>query len=150
VTSEELQRDWLAVMIGDRSGNALLESQMADETSIDTERDAPVLAMAISSDDANPYTPPKSDSEVPVKPSRDAAVRERQFQPGHVPLVLSAAIFAMLHYGQGPAPIPLFFLALGLGYLYRQTHRAAPSIVVHLMINSLSMAVMWIGLMLKS
>jgi membrane protease YdiL (CAAX protease family) len=64
--------------------------------------------------------------------------------------VLSAAIFALLHVGQGPAPIPLFFLAIGLGYLYRQTHRVAPSFIVHLMINSLSMAVMWAGLVLES
>ena len=40
---------------------------------------------------------------------------------------VSAAIFAFMHLGQGPAPIPLFFLAIGLGYLYRQTHRATPS-----------------------
>ena len=51
------------------------------------------------------------------------------------PIVMSSAIFAVLHVGQGPAPIPLFFLALGLGYIYQRTHRVLPCIVVHLLIN---------------
>jgi membrane protease YdiL (CAAX protease family) len=38
-----------------------------------------------------------------------------------------------------PDPIPLFVLALGLGYLYRQTHRILPCIVVHLLLNACSL-----------
>jgi hypothetical protein len=33
----------------------------------------------------------------------------------------------------------LFFLALGLGYVYRQTHRILPGIVVHFLLNACSM-----------
>jgi membrane protease YdiL (CAAX protease family) len=35
-------------------------------------------------------------------------------------------------------PIPLFFLALALGVLYRRTHRIAPSLVLHVAFNATS------------
>ena len=53
--------------------------------------------------------------------------------------LVSAFVFAILHWGHGPDPIPLFFLALGLGYLYHRTHRIIPCIVVHFLVNGLSM-----------
>ncbi len=58
---------------------------------------------------------------------------------GTVPTILSSGVFAIMHSGQGPAPIPLFVFALCLGYLYRQTHRLLPSLVVHFCLNALSM-----------
>lgn len=58
---------------------------------------------------------------------------------GIVPTVLSSGVFALMHSGQGPAPIPLFLFALCLGYLYHQTHRLLPSFVVHFCLNALSM-----------
>jgi membrane protease YdiL (CAAX protease family) len=61
------------------------------------------------------------------------------FSPGFVPVVISSLLFALMHYGHGPAIIPLFLFALVLGYLYRQTHRLAPSILVHLLLNGISM-----------
>jgi membrane protease YdiL (CAAX protease family) len=51
--------------------------------------------------------------------------------PRHWPIVVSSAMFGLLHIGQGPAPVPLFVLALAMGYLYRQTHRQMPSLVLH-------------------
>ena len=56
------------------------------------------------------------------------------------PIAISAFAFAILHLSHGPDWIPLFFLALGLGYLYRQTHRLLPAIVVHFLLNACSMA----------
>jgi membrane protease YdiL (CAAX protease family) len=50
-------------------------------------------------------------------------------------IVSSAAAFALAHLDQGPAPISLFILALGLGYLYQRTHRVLPCIVVHFLVN---------------
>ena len=61
------------------------------------------------------------------------------------PVVVSSAIFAAMHLGQGPAPIPLFVLALGLGYLYHRTHRVTPCIVVHLMLNGTSLLSIWVS-----
>lgn len=57
------------------------------------------------------------------------------------PVVVASVLFAAVHVGQGPAPIPLFFLSLGLGYLYRQTGRITPSLVVHMVLNGVTMAV---------
>lgn len=54
---------------------------------------------------------------------------------GSFPVVASSAVFALLHLGQGPAPIPLFLFSLMLGYLARQTGRIVPSIVAHFALN---------------
>lgn len=55
------------------------------------------------------------------------------------PVLLSSVVFAVMHLGQGLAPIPLFVLSLGLGYLYRQTGRLWPCIVVHALLNAFSL-----------
>ncbi len=68
-----------------------------------------------------------------------------QPRPSWMPVLLSSFVFAMLHVGQGPAPAPLFFLALMLGYLYRQTHRVWPSLVVHFLLNSSTLAMLWVS-----
>lgn len=51
------------------------------------------------------------------------------------PLYVSSCVFALLHLNGGPDPIPLFFFALWLAYLYRITGRITPCIVVHLLLN---------------
>ena len=57
------------------------------------------------------------------------------------PVYATSLVFAMLHLGQGAASIPLFFLSLGLGYLYRQTGRIGPSLIVHMVLNGMTMVV---------
>jgi membrane protease YdiL (CAAX protease family) len=57
----------------------------------------------------------------------------------YAPAGISAAVFALAHFSHGPDWIALIVLALGLGYLYRRTHRMLPGIVVHFLLNSLSM-----------
>jgi membrane protease YdiL (CAAX protease family) len=39
-----------------------------------------------------------------------------------------------------PDPIPIFFFAIALGLLYNRTHRAVPSIAVHMALNAASLA----------
>ncbi len=56
------------------------------------------------------------------------------------PVFMSSGIFALLHVEQGGAPVPLFFMALALAYLYRQTGRIGPGFVVHLVLNSFTTA----------
>ena len=56
-----------------------------------------------------------------------------------LPIFISAGLFAAAHAGQGAAPIPLFFLGVGLGYLFRQTGSIVPCIVVHFLLNFYSM-----------
>lgn len=54
-------------------------------------------------------------------------------------IVVSSTLFAAMHFSQGPAPIPLFLLALGLGYVYARTGRILPCIVVHVLLNGCSL-----------
>lgn len=55
------------------------------------------------------------------------------------PIFISSFLFAILHLGQGAAPIPLFFLALGLAIVYRRTRRIWPVMIVHMGLNSLTL-----------
>lgn len=65
---------------------------------------------------------------------------------GSWPILISSALFALAHASQGLPPVlPLFILALVMGYLYRQTHRLLPSIVVHVLFNSCSLALLFLG-----
>lgn len=61
-----------------------------------------------------------------------------------MPVIVSSVVFAMMHLGQGLAPVPLFFLSLGLGYLYRQTGRLWPCIVTHAVLNLIAMVGFWL------
>ena len=59
-------------------------------------------------------------------------------------LVISSVVFALLHYSHGPDWIPLLVLAAGMGYLYQRTHRLLPSLIVHMLLNGLSMWGLWV------
>lgn len=63
-------------------------------------------------------------------------------RPSFAPVFISAGIFALMHLASGIDVVPLFFLALGLGFLYRQTHRLWPGIVVHTLLNAFSMGML--------
>jgi membrane protease YdiL (CAAX protease family) len=63
---------------------------------------------------------------------------------GSIPILVSSLLFALMHVGQGAAPIPLFVYALVLGFLYHRTHRALPSIVAHCALNSTSVAMLFL------
>ena len=62
---------------------------------------------------------------------------------GWLPILVSALLFAAVHVGYGPDPVPLFLLALILGYCYQRTHRIVPSIVTHALFNALSLFALW-------
>jgi membrane protease YdiL (CAAX protease family) len=85
---------------------------------------------------------------LPASDEPDAPVDESPERIGETlgvwPIFASALAFSFVHMGSGP--IPLFLLALGLGYLYRQTHRILPCIMVHVMLNACSLAVLLIEL----
>jgi membrane protease YdiL (CAAX protease family) len=42
-----------------------------------------------------------------------------------------------------PDPVPLFFLALVLGYLYQRTHRLGPGVVLHMAFNAIPLGILW-------
>jgi membrane protease YdiL (CAAX protease family) len=80
--------------------------------------------------------------QIPASTPVEAANAGR---PSWAPIVCSSLLFAFAHIGHGPDPIPIFFLALGLGYLYRQTHRIWPGVVVHLLLNAFSTGLVIFG-----
>jgi membrane protease YdiL (CAAX protease family) len=61
----------------------------------------------------------------------------------HWPVVATSLLFAVMHYNQGAAQIPLFFMSLGLGYLYRQTGKFAPAVLVHMILNGTTLCVLF-------
>ena len=58
---------------------------------------------------------------------------------GWLPILVSSVLFSLAHYGHGPDPIPLLFLAVILGYTYQRTHRIVPCIVTHMLFNLLTL-----------
>lgn len=65
---------------------------------------------------------------------------------GWLPIVISSVLFGLAHVGHGVAPIPLVLLGLVLGYLYQRTHRILPCIVAHMLFNTYTMVLLWLGL----
>lgn len=61
----------------------------------------------------------------------------------HWPVVATSLLFAVMHYNQGAALVPLFFMSLGLGYLYRQTGKFAPPVIVHMVLNGTTLCVLF-------
>jgi membrane protease YdiL (CAAX protease family) len=73
------------------------------------------------------------------------AVSGRSALPlGWMPNVVASALFALMHMDHGPDPIPLFFLSLGLGYLYHRTRRIYASWTAHAAFNAVSVAQLWL------
>ncbi|HVX11466.1 MAG TPA: CPBP family intramembrane glutamic endopeptidase [Pirellulales bacterium] len=74
---------------------------------------------------------------------------ERPADDGHRPrpiaIVVTSLLFASMHIGHGAAPLPLFFLALALGYLYQRTHRLLPSVTVHFCLNACTFVMLCLG-----
>ncbi|MDG2223705.1 MAG: CPBP family intramembrane metalloprotease [Rubripirellula sp.] len=81
--------------------------------------------------------PPPIDSSGAVEESQNSGWRPVSFWP----VFAASGLFACMHLGQGAAPIALFFLSLGMGYLYRQTGNLTAPIVVHMVLNSMTLVV---------
>ena len=79
----------------------------------------------------------------PLNVGHLAPTAQKPLPPGW-PIVVSALVFALMHWGHGPDPVALFILALGLGYLYQRTGRVWPCIVVHSLVNSVALGALWL------
>ncbi len=60
-------------------------------------------------------------------------------------LFASAILFAAIHSGIWPTPIPLLVLGLGLGWLALRTRSIVPSIVVHALFNGVAVVYQRLG-----
>jgi membrane protease YdiL (CAAX protease family) len=50
-----------------------------------------------------------------------------------------------MHYGNSIDPFPLFVLALVLGWIYQRTHRLWPCVSLHMALNSISVAMLFLA-----
>jgi hypothetical protein len=100
--------------------------------------------LRVGSEAANPFRSPQWEESVDAVPLPGTEAAGAQAAGPGLPertssrllaIGVSSLAFSLAHFGQGPAPISLFLLALGLGYLYQRTHRVLPSITVHFLVN---------------
>lgn len=104
----------------------------------------PAQDIAVSdTENINPYQSPQNPAIYPTNDPDRA-----QQKSAYWPIFASALCFALVHLGQGLAPIPLFILAVGLGYLFRQTGSLIACITVHFLLNFYSMFVFTIMVLL--
>jgi membrane protease YdiL (CAAX protease family) len=88
-----------------------------------------------------PLTPPEGSVEtVESQPPR---IGVGGFPYGWLPILASSFMFAAGHAGHGPDPIPLFVLAILLGYMYQRTHHIIPCIVTHMLFNLTTLVAMY-------
>lgn len=73
----------------------------------------------------------------------------RNLPTGVMPIMVSSVLFALAHTGHGPDPIPIFALAVVLGYVYQRTHRYTPCVVIHLCLNGASMLMLALALLVE-
>ena len=90
---------------------------------------------------------PLPSEPAPSGPGSDGAADRAPLTRGAetAAILVSSAMFASMHFSQGAAPIPLFVLAVGLGYVYARTGRVLPCIVVHVLLNATSLMMLWLG-----
>jgi membrane protease YdiL (CAAX protease family) len=62
---------------------------------------------------------------------------------GWLPILVSALLFGLAHFGYGPEPVPMFLLGLIFGYVYQRTHRIVPTLVAHALFNGMSLFMLW-------
>jgi membrane protease YdiL (CAAX protease family) len=128
-------------------GKDSADDHAADQDSGPQSHSAPNSEAPLLTDRADPYSSPQTDPaglaiDEPYHVRRAATTESRSLAAPFWPILLSAVIFAAMHASHGPDPIPLFVLAVGLGYLYQRTHRILPSLVVHALLNACSMIVL--------
>lgn len=90
----------------------------------------------------NPYAYASASGTVAIAAE---AVSDAPRAVPHWPLWVVSGVFAMLHMSQGPAPVPLFIFSIALGYVFRYTGRILPCLMMHMMLNGLSMAMLAIS-----
>lgn len=84
----------------------------------------------------------QSPNDNPTGHSPEAETEEYRFWNVVGPICGSSLLFAAFHSGVWPSPIPLFLLALALGWLAYRTHSLVGPIVAHVLFNGVASIVM--------
>jgi membrane protease YdiL (CAAX protease family) len=142
---QDMEREWVSV----GTGNTRIESterESSDESANGEDRmiDTVAVTETPSPADQNSTRSPEGEcsrsGDVPGIPLQSELI----LRPSVWAIVISAFLFALAHSSNGPDPVALFVLALGLGYLYQRTHRVLPSIVTHVMLNGMTLFQLWL------
>jgi membrane protease YdiL (CAAX protease family) len=108
------------------------------------------VPVEVSENEDQPYAyrkfMPLSEENAQLDPEYDISASGGGFAPTLVPILCSAAFFAVMHWSHGPDPAALFVLAIGLGYVYQRTHRWLPCVITHLCLNATTMLMLWVGM----
>ena len=91
----------------------------------------------------NPYTAPAASIALPASEPTEAPLVARPL-PLLAGNVIVSLIFASLHAAVWPTPIPIFFLSLGLGFLYQRTGSLIGPIALHMTFNGVSTTLMFL------
>jgi membrane protease YdiL (CAAX protease family) len=78
--------------------------------------------------------------------SASSTQQSAQAIPPIWPSIITGLLFGLAHIEYGVSFVPLTFLGIFLGLIYRQTHSIWPCIIIHMMLNGFSM--MMLGLMI--
>jgi membrane protease YdiL (CAAX protease family) len=65
------------------------------------------------------------------------------------PSIITGLLFGLAHIEYGVSFIPLSLLGIFLGLIYRQTHSIWPCIIIHMMLNSFSMMMLGLLILMK-
>lgn len=136
-----LLQGWIESLMAHRSAKASVATneELATSNRLDTDLIAPVSA------DHRPTSPIAGPIE--SEPPDTFRLEPEAIEPmitrraSWLPILVTAALFALSHWGNGPSAIPLFFFGLALGYVYQQTHRLWPSLVLHMALNGFTMLI---------
>lgn len=64
-------------------------------------------------------------------------------------IICTSLIFALLHGGQGPAPISLFILSLGIGYVFDRSGSLTSCVLIHGLLNGMTIIFYSMGLLFE-
>jgi membrane protease YdiL (CAAX protease family) len=127
--------------IDDFSGEPELSSLLEPDLTAE-----PGFAEVLDHDPDNPYAPPRA----PIALQETTEVSVEMSGSKTFLLILSnvviSVVFAGLHASVWPTPVPIFFLSLGLGFLYQRTGSLVPSTALHMTFNGVSTLLMLLTL----
>jgi membrane protease YdiL (CAAX protease family) len=94
---------------------------------------------------ANPYAAPTTSIAEYLPDPAPVAPPDRAL-PLFLANVAVSLIFAGMHYKVWPTPMPIFFLSLGLGFLYQRTGGLIAPVALHMTLNGVSTLIMFLTL----